>query len=128
MAWKKSKIILDDGTVADAQFPLIVSGSRSTDIPAFYADWFFHRLEKGYSAWTNPFNGVRSYISYEDTRFIVFWSKNPKPLIPHLDYLRRRGIGCYIQYTLNDYVDEGLEKGVPSVDFRIKCKPLCYDL
>ena len=120
MSWKKSKITLENGTVADAQFPLIVSASRSTDIPAFYADWFFNRLEKGYSVWTNPFNGVRNYVSYEDTRFIVFWSKNPKAIIPHLDYLRRRGIGCYIQYTLNDYVDEGLEKGVPSVDSRVE--------
>ena len=109
MSWRKSKITLENGTVADAQFPLIVSASRSTDIPAFYADWFFNRLEKGYSVWTNPFNGVRNYVSYEDTRFIVFWSKNPKPIIPHLDYLRRRGIGCYVQYTLSDYVGEGLE-------------------
>ena len=43
------------------QAPLIVSASRSTDIPAFYADWFFHRLEKGYSAWTNPFNGAKEF-------------------------------------------------------------------
>ena len=120
MAWKKSLITLENGTVAEAQFPLIVSASRSTDIPAFYADWFFHRLEKGYSAWTNPFNGARSYVSYRDTRFIVFWSKNPAPLIPYLDYLEKRGIGCYIQYTLNDYVKEGLEKGVPDVDARIE--------
>lgn len=108
----------DDG-LHEAQFPLIVSASRSTDIPAFYSDWFFDRLKKGYSAWTNPFNGVKSYVAYRDTRFIVFWSKNPKPLLGHLEYLRQRNIGCYIQYTLNDYVSEGLEKGVPDVDSRI---------
>ena len=101
------------------QVPEIVSASRSTDIPAFYADWFFDRLKKGYSAWMNPFNGVRSYVSYKNTRFIVFWSKNPRPLLPHLDYLKGRGIGCYIQYTLNDYAAEGLEKGVPKLDERI---------
>lgn len=78
MAWKKATIQLDNGTWADAQVPEIVSASRSTDIPAFYADWFFHRLEKGYSAWTNPFNGKKSYVSYQNTRFIVFWSKNPE--------------------------------------------------
>ena len=50
MAWKKATIQLDNGAWADAQVPEIVSASRSTDIPAFYADWFFHRLEKGYSA------------------------------------------------------------------------------
>lgn len=107
------------GVEVAAQFPLIVSASRSTDIPAFYADWFFHRLKVGYSVWTNPFNGVRNYVSYEDTRFVVFWSKNPRPLLKHLDYLHERGINCYIQFTLNDYVNDGLEKRVPSVEERL---------
>lgn len=89
-------VTLDNGEMAKATFPIVVSASRSTDIPAFYADWFFHRLKKGYSAWTNPFNGVKSYVGYDDTKFIVFWSKNPRPLLNHLDYLKSRGIGCYI--------------------------------
>ena len=103
-------ITLDNGEVAKATFPIVVSASRSTDIPAFYADWFFHRLKKGYSAWTNPFNGVKSYVGYMDTKFIVFWSKNPRPLLKHLDVFKNRGIGCYIKYTLNDYEEEGLEQ------------------
>ena len=119
MGWKKNEIILENGASAQAQAPIIVSASRSTDIPAFYADWFFKRLEIGYSAWTNPFNGVKSYVSYAQTRFIVFWSKNPKPLLEYLPILEERNIKCYIQYTLNDYVNEGLEKGVPSVQRRI---------
>ena len=117
--WKKTQIQRENGEIVDAQAPIIVSASRSTDIPAFYADWFFHRLKVGYSAWTNPFNGVKSYVSYENTRFIVFWSKNPRPLFPHLDYLRESNIGCYIQYTLNDYEKEGLERGVPKLSERI---------
>ena len=92
--WKKIQIKRENGDTVDAQVPIIVSASRSTDIPAFYADWFFHRLKVGYSAWTNPFNGVKSYVSYKDTRFIVFWSKNPRPLLQHLDYLKERNIGC----------------------------------
>ena len=120
MAWGKERIQLDNGQFTDAQAPEIISASRSTDIPAFYADWFFDRLKKGYSAWTNPFNGVKSYVSYGKTRFIVFWSKNPEKLIPHLDYLKERGINCYIQYTLNDYDDERLEKGVPKVSERVE--------
>ena len=119
MGWEKVQIVRDNGKVADAQAPVIVSASRSTDIPAFYAEWFFNRLKKGYSAWTNPFNGVQSYVSYEKTRFIVFWSKNPEPLIPYLDYLKERNINCYVQYSLNDYEEEGLEKGVPALDKRI---------
>ena len=102
------------------QVPVLVSASRSTDIPAFYADWFFYRLDKaGYSAWSNPFNGVKSYVSYKDTRFIVFWSKNPKPLLQYLPILEKRGIKCYIQYSLNDYEKEGLEKNVPLLSQRI---------
>lgn len=117
-SWKYTEIIID-GHPVKAQAPIIVSASRSTDIPAFYADWFFDRLEKGYSAWTNPFNGVKSYVSYEQTRFIVFWSKNPEPLLPYLHLLKERNIRCYIQYTLNDYEKEKLEK-VPPLAKRIE--------
>ena len=117
--WAKVERKTDDGNVVLMQAPLIISASRSTDIPAFYADWFFHRLEKGYSSWTNPFNGVRLFVSYENTRFIVFWSKNPRPLLPYLHVLKERNIKCYIQYSLNDYEQEGLEK-VPPLASRIE--------
>ena len=108
--WNKINRPLENGEIVTMQAPLIVSASRSTDIPAFYADWFFHRLKVGYSAWTNPFNGVKSYISYENTRFIVFWSKNPKPLIPYLHTLKERNIKCYIQYTHYNYEKRHLSK------------------
>lgn len=124
-SWKHTDIIVD-GQPVKAQAPIIVSASRSTDIPAFYADWFFDRLKKGYSAWTNPFNGVKSYVSYDKTRFIVFWSKNPRPVLPYLDYLKERNIRCYIQYTLNDYEKEGLEK-VPSLSNRIETFKMLSD-
>lgn len=117
--WNKIERQTDDGIVVSMQAPLIISASRSTDIPAFYADWFFHRLQKGYSAWINPFNGVKSYVSYDNTRFIVFWSKNPRPLLPYLHILQERNIKCYIQYTLNDYEHEGLER-VPPLASRIE--------
>ena len=117
--WHKIEIQSENGQMTEAQAPVIVSASRSTDIPAFYADWFFHRLKVCYSAWTNPFNGVKSFVSFEKCRFIVFWSKNPKPLLAHLDELKERNIGCYIQYSLNDYEAEGLEKGVPPLDDRV---------
>lgn len=112
-------VVLENGMTVVCQEPVIVSASRSTDIPAFYCDWFFHRLKVGYSAWTNPFNGVKMYVSYAKTRFIVFWSKNPRPLLSHLDELKERGIGCYIQYSLNDYEEEKLERGVPPITERI---------
>ena len=78
-----------DGKAVEAFAPVIVSASRATDIPAFYTEWFFKRLDEGYSVWKNPFNGVSSYVAYQNTRFIVFWSKNPFPLLQHLDELER---------------------------------------
>lgn len=118
--WSKQNLPRENGELIDMQVPILVSASRSTDIPAFYADWFFYRLDKaGYSAWINPFNGIKSYISYKNTRFIVFWSKNPKPLLEYLPILEKHKIGCYIQYSLNDYEKEGLEKNVPPIIERI---------
>lgn len=124
---QKPTIVLENGTMATCQEPVVVSASRSTDIPAFYCDWFFHRLKIGYSAWTNPFNGVKMYVSYAKTRFIVFWSKNPRPLLDHLDELKERGIGCYVQYSLNDYEEEKLERGVPPISERIETFKLLVD-
>ncbi len=115
----KSIIKLQDGRKIEAQTPVIVSASRSTDIPAFYCDWFFKRLKEGYSLWKNPFNNKSMYISYKNTRFIVFWSKNPRPLLKYLDQLDDFDIGCYIQFSINDYVNEGLEPGVPSLEERL---------
>ena len=119
MKHQTRSICSDSGTEVPAQTPVIISASRATDIPAFYADWFFRRLEKGYVRWRNPYSGQDSYVSFSNTRFIVFWSKNPAPLLPHLSKLKERGIGCYIQYTLNDYKDERLEPNVPALAQRI---------
>ena len=119
MVHKKIVIRNEQGADVEAIAPVIVSASRATDIPAFYADWFFNRLDKGYASWRNPFNGKDSYVSFANTRFVVFWSKNPNPLIPYLPILQEKGIGFYIQYTLNDYDAEQLEPGVPRLTERI---------
>ena len=116
----KELIIIDSGEQIEATTPVIISASRSTDIPAFYAKWFFNRLAKGYCAWYNPFNQQKMYISFERCRVIVFWTKNPAPIIPYLTELNKRGIHYYFQVTLNDYVKEGFEPNVPSVEERVE--------
>lgn len=115
-----TKLILNNGDIVKAQSPLIVSASRATDVPAFYSRWFFNRLEQGYVRWRNPYNGKDCYVSFENTKFIVFWSKNPRPLLPLIPILREKKIGCYVQFTLNDYVAEGLEPNVPTVSERVE--------
>ena len=116
----KILIRIDNGEPVEAIAPIIISASRSTDIPAFYAKWFFNRLAKGYCVWYNPFNQQMMYISFERCRMIVFWTKNPAPIIPYLPELDKRGIHYYFQVTLNDYVKEGFEPNVPSVDERVE--------
>ena len=117
---EQQEVRCGDGSRVAVRRPVVVSASRRCDLPAFYADWFFGRLRAGYSACRNPFNGRWSRISYEATRFIVFWSKNPAPLLARLDELHGRGLDCYVQYTLNDYVREELEPGVPPLDRRME--------
>lgn len=65
------KIIItnDTGEQVEATAPVIVSASRSTDIPAFYAKWFFNRLAKGYCAWYNPFNQQKCIFRSKTARW-----------------------------------------------------------
>lgn len=117
---EKVSILSDCGEFVEAIAPVIISASRSTDIPAFYAKWFFNRLAETYCTWYNPFNQQKMYISFKNCKVIVFWTKNPKPILPYLHELDERGIHYYFQVTLNDYVNEGFEPNVPSVDERVE--------
>lgn len=113
-------ITTEGGERAEALAPVIVSASRSTDIPAFYAEWLLGRLRKGYCVWRNPFSGRPSYVSFARCRVIVFWTKNPEPIMPLLPELDRRGIRYYFHFTLNDYDAEGFEPNVPPVERRVR--------
>lgn len=96
---------------------MIISCSRRTDIPALYSQWFANRIEAGYCTVVNPLNPKQvSRISLRrgDVDAIVFWTKNPKPLIPHLKLLNERGIPYYFQFTITGY-GEKIEKHVPGI-------------
>ena len=124
--WEKITIEIEDegeyqfsGKKADAIAPVILSASRATDIPAFYADWFITRFRRGYLKWINPFNRSEQYISFSKTRVIVFWSKNPFNLLKYLPEIDQSGINYYFQFTLNDYEDQRLESNIPNLEKRI---------
>lgn len=121
LTWEDVSITRDNGEVVQGKAPVIISASRSTDIPAFFSDWLFSRLDKGYCTWFNPFNRSQPYfISFKNVKVFVFWSKNPEPIIPFLKVLDNRGINYYFQFTLNDYEKEGFEPGIPKLDERIQ--------
>lgn len=119
MKWPETVIDTPAGP-RRAVAPPVISASRATDMPAFHAQWFMNRLRAGYCLWQNPFNAAQQqYISFAKCAAIVFWSKDPRPLLPHLAEIEARGIRFYFQYTLNTYEREGLEPGLPPLSERI---------
>ena len=101
---------------------MIISASRRTDIPAFYAEWFMNRIRAGWCEVVNPVNrSIVSYVSLApaNVEVIAFWSKNPRPLMPFLDELDALGYRYYFLFTLNDYPRE-IEPGVPPRDERVQ--------
>lgn len=118
----KIKIITDENIEVEAQAPIIISASRSTDIPTFYSEWFKNRWEKGYVKWINPFNQKPIFVSFKDTKVVVFWTKNPKPMMKkeYIFFLQKEVKNFYFQYTLNNYDIENFEEKVPSVKSRIE--------
>ena len=92
----------------------IVCASRRTDIPSYYSDWFFNRIKEKYVYVRNPMNisqVSKINLSAEFVDCIVFWSKNPEPMIDKLDLLKN--YKYYFQFTLTSYGAD-IEKNIPS--------------
>lgn len=88
---------------------MIISASRRTDIPAFFSDWFFNRLEDGYVVTQNPFNAkqlTKLQLDASSVDAIVFWTKNPKPMLDKLHLIDEEGIPYYFQYTITPYKND----------------------
>lgn len=86
----------------------VLSVSRRTDIPAFYTKWFMNRVRSGFCHWMNPFGGQVYRVSLlpEKCLALVFWTRNARPLMPHIAELQERGFRFYFQYTINGYPRE----------------------
>lgn len=85
---------------------MILSVSRRTDIPAFYAEWFMERLRQKYVLVRNPFNIhsiSRIPLTPENVDAIVFWTKNSKPIHKYLDEIDNLKYKYYFQYTITPY-------------------------
>ena len=85
---------------------MIISASRRTDIPACYPLWFLNRMREGYVLVPNPRNPrqlSRISLSRNEAEGIVFWTKNPLPLLPYLDELFEFRIPLGFQFTLTPY-------------------------
>jgi len=90
---------------------MVISASRRTDIPAYYTPWLLHRMREGYCLTTNPMNRTQiRRVDLREAEAFVFWTKNPLPLLDHLDVFRDRVY--YFQWTMTSY-GKDLEPNVP---------------
>lgn len=98
---------------------MIISASRRTDIPAWYFDWFLNRLKERTVLVRNPMNPRQVSqidLSPDVVDCIVFWSKNPEPMLARLSALD--AYAYYIQFTLTGYGTD-IEPRLPPVSRRI---------
>ena len=93
---------------------MILSVSRRTDIPNYYSDWFFNRIKAGFLYVRNPMNFHQISeikITPDIVDCIVFWTKNPTPMMPRLDELK--DYNYYFQFTLTGYGND-VEVNLPN--------------
>lgn len=105
---------------------MILSVSRRTDIPNYYSEWFLNRIKEGFVYVKNPMNEhqiSRISISPEVVDCIVFWTKNPEPVISRLEELK--GYDYYFQFTLTGY-GKDIEYNLP--DKKEKIIPIFQEL
>jgi hypothetical protein len=94
---------------------MIISISRRCDIPRFQFNWFMDRLETGYAEVRNPFTAAqvrRVSLKPEDAGVLVFWTRDPRPILERAEELEGRGFRFYVMVTLTGY-PEALEPHAP---------------
>lgn len=103
----------EDISFVEWWYRMILSASRRTDIPSYYSDWFFNRINEGFIFVRNPVNIhqiSRISLSPDLIDCIVFWSKNPKPMLEKLGSIKEYPF--YFQFTLTSYLQD-MEIGLP---------------
>lgn len=91
---------------------MIISASRRTDIPRFHSDWMLGRIREGFVDVRNPMfpTQVSRYsLSPDIVDGIVFWTKDPAPMLSKLDAFSE--YNYYFQFSLTSYgkdVESGL--------------------
>ncbi|MEZ5066511.1 MAG: DUF1848 domain-containing protein [bacterium] len=100
----------------------IISASRRTDIPAFHTEWMLRRLRAGFCHVIHPYSARvrRVSLAPEDVHGIVFWTRWPRALLPHVVPLTDSGYSLTFQFTING-ADRDLETHSPPVERAIEC-------
>lgn len=102
---------------------MIISASRRTDMPAFFADRIMEDLEIGQAEITNPFNPKQSRIidlTPEAVDAIIFWTRYPQPMLKYLDKISGAGYDFIFLFTLTGY-PKILEPNAPEIIKAVDC-------
>ena len=90
---------------------MIISASRRCDVPNYKSDWFLDSLKAGEILLpTHSFISKKITLRKDIIDCIVFWTKNPEPMIPRIHELD--GYPYYFQFTITGY-GKRIEPGVP---------------
>ncbi len=111
---------------------MILQTGMRTDIPAFYSKWFLNRIRAGYVLVRNPYNqsSITKYrTDPEVVDLIAFCTKNPAPMLNHMDVLKPYGQYWFV--TITPYGKE-IEPNVPDkanviADFKTLSKAVGAD-
>ena len=95
----------------------IISASRRTDIPQYYADWFSERRKAGFAEYRTVFGGGKNgrfhvSLNPEDVLGYLFWTKYAGPFHEQLNALRLDGVPYVFQYTITGY-GKDIQPGIP---------------
>ncbi len=93
---------------------MIIQAGMRTDIPAFYSEWFMNRIREGYVLVRNPYNPdqiTRYELDPKVVDCIAFCTKNPTPMLPHLQELQTFRQFWFV--TLTPY-GKDIEPNVPN--------------
>lgn len=92
---------------------MIINTGMRTDIPAFYHEWLINRIREGFVLVRNPYNPsqvTRYSLSPEVVDLIAFCTKNPAPMLEHMDVLKPYGQYWFV--TITPY-GKDIEPNVP---------------
>ncbi len=98
---------------------MIINTGQRTDIPAFYSEWFMNRIREGYVMVRNPFypeQVTRYRLDPAVVDVLAFCTKDPGPMIPHLDEIS--GFRQFWFVTVTPY-GRDIEENVPDKELVI---------
>ena len=95
---------------------MILNTGLRTDIPGFFNEWFYNRIDKGFVYARSPYAKNQIYSYRLDPKFIdciMFCTKNPRPMFKNLEKIDK--FNQYWHITITPY-GKDIEPNVPPVD------------